>query len=146
MAPLTYIQTKYKFSKTQTFRYPQLRHALIACIEPDMETMEDSLVERKLLNTVMQKKAMSQTYATLMINTPRELMGKRPGTLDDDMWVGTRSPGESLKTSTFRLVHLKILHRIYCTKGQLHRYRYQEMTYCCWDRTNYDIPRGTVPT
>ena len=83
---------------------------------------DSSTLEIRLLGEYMTSKAISLTYLKLVNNAPNTVLSVRDkwssdlGELNDDDWMeALASPKESAIRSRFRLVQLKVLHRVYYT-------------------------------
>ena len=137
--PWRELREEFQLAPTEVFRYLQIRHAIRSKVPKDTPLPDPSPLEARLLSGYMECKAISLTYCTLINNTPdtmARLRGKWSvdlGELDDDERTeALASPKESAIRARFRLVQLKILHRVYYTQAILYR----------MDRATLDISRG----
>lgn len=122
------LQAKYSLASSEYFRYRQIHHALLQQI-PDIQNIpEYSPLEDRLILDPMPKKAISLTYRKLCNNLPNPFLTLREkwtsdlGQLDDEDWQqALMSPKEVAINCRFKLIQLKVLHRIYRSGALLAR-------------------------
>ena len=128
IVPWDELKSEYRLAPNEVFLYMQVRHALKARLPEEVALPETSPLEARLFSEYMPKKAISLTYRKILNNTPEAMPATRKkwtqdlGELTDEEWgAAVASPREVGIRAGFRLVQLKILHRIYYTPSLLFR-------------------------
>ena len=114
------LKQEYQLAPAEIFRFLQIRNALTKILPKDIKIEETSPLESRLLGDPMLKKAVSMTYQKLLHNTPDQLTKLRRKweddvqELEDEEWLeALMAPKEIAIRAGFRLIQLKILHRVY---------------------------------
>lgn len=121
-----YLQREYDLRDTQQFNYTRLIHAIRAHIGGNIDIHTYSPLEDRLLLDPILEKPISTIYKKLINNMPDPLIKLRAhwereiGEMDDTDWQeAVQSPRIIAMRPRFRLVQLKILHRVYYSRTHL---------------------------
>lgn len=132
-----YLQREYDMRDTQLFQHTRLTHALRAHIPSDVSIPSYSPLEDRLLLDPILAKPISTIYRKLINNMPDPLTRLKEtweadiGDLEECDWQeAVQSPRLVAIRPRFRLIQLKILHRVYYPRSRLYSWGRADSPLC----------------